>query len=237
MQRAVAIWLGRGDVVLEGPRQWRPAAVHLAEHMVAHGRVLHGEAVVDDSAVRLAQQHYAQGHQIVDTLDATLVALHLLPCTVDGLGAASDRDGAHAPLQPVVGVQHLLQLLLCDFYGLLVVLHVGFDVIAQLIMLLREQVLEREVRELRLVLPHAQAVREGRKDLQRLTRDGDALLDRHVLQCAHVVQPIGELDDDDAPILCHRNEHGTQILHLLVLRARLLQPHVLQVNLRTDHLG
>ena len=38
----------------------------------------------------------------------------------------------------------------------------------------------------------------------------------HVLERAHVVQPVGELDDDDPPIISHGNEHRAQVLDLLL---------------------
>ena len=43
---------------------------------------------------------------------------------------------------------------------------------------------------------------------------------RHELQRAHVVQPIGELDDDDAPVVGHRYEHRAQVLRLVRVRVR-----------------
>jgi len=44
--------------------------------------------------------------------------------------------------------------------------------------------------QLLLILPHAQPVRERREDLERLSRDGQPLVLRHMLQRAHIVQPV-----------------------------------------------
>ena len=35
------------------------------------------------------------------------------------------------------------------------------------------------------------------------------------------MQPVGELDDDNAPVLGHRDEHRVQILGLLIALVRL----------------
>ena len=58
-------------------------------------------------------------------------------------------------------------------------------------------VLERQVGQFGLVRPHAEAVGERREDLDGLARDAQLLVPRHVLERPHVVQSIGELDDDD----------------------------------------
>jgi hypothetical protein len=50
-------------------------------------------------------------------------------------------------------------------------------------------------------------VRERRVDLERLLRLLHLLLLAQVLDRAHVVQPVGELDQDDADVLRHRHDH------------------------------
>mmetsp|Transcript_8390 Transcript_8390/g.27437 ORF Transcript_8390/g.27437 Transcript_8390/m.27437 type:complete len:284 (+) Transcript_8390:1445-2296(+) len=80
--------------------------------------------------------------------------------------------------------------------------------------------LEGRLLELRLVLPHAEAVREGREDLERLARDLRALPRGHEPQRPHVVEPVRELDDHNAPVLGHGDEHGPHVLDLLLLRVR-----------------
>ena len=87
----------------------------------------------------------------------------------------------------------------------------------ELPVLLRLEVLEREVLELPLDLPHAEPMRERRVDLHRLARDALLLLRRQVLEGAHVVQPIGELDDHDPHVLGHGHEHLSDVLGLLLL--------------------
>ena len=60
-------------------------------------------------------------------------------------------------------------------------------------------------------------MRQGRVDLHRLVRDADLLVGWQGAQGAHVVQPIGELDDDHPHVLCHGQEHLPDVLRLLLL--------------------
>ena len=81
------------------------------------------------------------------------------------------------------------------------------DELGDLLVALRLQVAEREVLELPLDLPDAEAVGQRRVDLHRLLRGADALLGRLGVERAHVVEAVGELDDDDAR--CPRPWRGT----------------------------
>ena len=54
---------------------------------------------------------------------------------------------------------------------------------------------------------HAEAVRDGRVDFERFARDPFAPLRAQTAQRAHVVQPVGQFDDDDADIVHHRQQH------------------------------
>ncbi len=101
--------------------------------------------------------------------------------------------------------------------------------------LARVQRLEREVLELPLHLVDAEPVRERRVDLERLLRLLDLLLLAEVLDRAHVVQPVGELDQDDADVLRHRDDHlpvvlGLSVLPRLELAARQLRDAVDEVR-------
>ena len=61
---------------------------------------------------------------------------------------------------------------------------------------------------------------DGRIDLHRFERLFELLLRDHVFHRAHIVQPVGDLDEDDADVLRHRHEHFAEVFHLLVLAAR-----------------
>ena len=63
---------------------------------------------------------------------------------------------------------------------------------------------------------HADALGERRVDLHRLARDAPAALDlRDEVQRAHVVQAVGELDQQHADVAAHRQHQLAEILRLL----------------------
>ena len=77
-------------------------------------------------------------------------------------------------------------------------------------------VAEGEVFELAAQFAHAQPVRQRSEDVERLLRDFLALFGLQVLQRAHVVQAVGELDDDHADIGDHGEQHFADVLRLMV---------------------
>ena len=60
-------------------------------------------------------------------------------------------------------------------------------------------------------------MRQRRVDLHGLAGDAHLLVWRQVLEGAHVVEPIGQLDDDDSHVLGHGHEHLSDVLGLLLL--------------------
>jgi hypothetical protein len=78
--------------------------------------------------------------------------------------------------------------------------------------------LERQVLELALDARDAEPVRERGVDVARLAGDALRLVRRQVLERAHVVQPVGELDEDDAQVARHGEQHLAEVLGLLALR-------------------
>ena len=79
--------------------------------------------------------------------------------------------------------------------------------------------LERQVLELPLDLPDTQALGQRGVDLHRLAGDALLLLGRQRAERAHVVQPVGELDEHDADVLRHRQQHLADVLRLLLFVA------------------
>ncbi len=86
------------------------------------------------------------------------------------------------------------------------------------------QGLEREVFQLPLEFLHAEAVRERRVDLQGLGRDPALLRLGEDAEGAHVVQAVGELDQQDADVARHRDDHLADVLGLLLLPGPELEP-------------
>ena len=79
------------------------------------------------------------------------------------------------------------------------------------------QVLEGQLLQLAVERVQAEPVRDRRVDLERLARDAPALLRIDRVQRAHVVQPVGELDQDDAHVARHRQQHLAEVLGLRLL--------------------
>ena len=85
---------------------------------------------------------------------------------------------------------------------------------------LRLEIAERQLLELVLDLAHPQPVGDGRVDVARLLRDLDAALLRQVVQRPHVVEPVGELHQDDPDVVHHGEQHLAEVLGLPLLARR-----------------
>ena len=94
------------------------------------------------------------------------------------------------------------------------------DLGAQRFVGLRLEVAERQLLELVLHLAHPEAVGDRRVDVARLLRDLDAALLGQVAERPHVVQAVGELDEDDADVVDHRQQHLAEVLGLPLLARR-----------------
>jgi len=115
-------------------------------------------------------------------------------------------DGGHKPV--------VLRRLLVQRLGDLPVAH-------------RVQILQAEILQLPLHLLHTQPVGDGRIDLHGLEGFLLLLLRRLVLHGAHVVEPVGYLDEDHPDVLGHGHEHLAQVLHLLLLFGGVVYPRQL----------
>ena len=94
------------------------------------------------------------------------------------------------------------------------------DLGAQRLVRLRLEVAERQLFELVLDLAHAEAVGDRRVDVAGLLRDLDAALLGQVVERPHVVEPVGELDEDDPDVVHHRQQHLAEVLRLALLARR-----------------
>jgi len=63
-------------------------------------------------------------------------------------------------------------------------------------------------------LKNAQSIGNRRVDIHGFTRNTSALVGSHRVQRPHIVQTVGELNDDNADILYHRQHHFTKIFGL-----------------------
>ena len=200
VQRLIAVGPRHGDEVLDAAGHGRPRLMDDAERRVA---VL--DAVGDDP----------ERHEVVHLIQLDPLALELLVDAVE-------------PLQPAVHVQHrhlrfaqlgrngLLQIFDLHLDGLAAAL----DLRAERLVAVRIEILERQLLELVLDLAHAQPVGDGRVDVQRLLRRPQLPIFRHVLERPHVVQAVGQLHENDADVVDHRQQHLAEVLGLALLARR-----------------
>ena len=99
----------------------------------------------------------------------------------------------------------------------------------------RLEVLERQLLELVLDLAHPEPVGDRRVDVARLLRDLEPALLGQVVQRPHVVEPVGQLDEDHADVVDHRQQHLAEVLGLPLLARRELDRAELGHAL--DHVG
>jgi hypothetical protein len=96
-------------------------------------------------------------------------------------------------------------------------------------------VLERELLQLAIGLVEAEPMRNRRIDVERLGSDALALgaIDR--IHRAHVVQTVGELDEDDANVARHRQQHLAERLGLRFLARR--EAQLVELGQAVDQVG
>ena len=75
-------------------------------------------------------------------------------------------------------------------------------------------IFETEVFEFAANLAHAETVRDGGVDFERLAGDFLLAFGIEMLEGAHVVQAVGELDEDDADVVDHGEHHFAEVLGL-----------------------
>ena len=94
---------------------------------------------------------------------------------------------------------------------------------------------EGEVLQLPADRLDAQAVSQRRVDLQRLLGLLDLLLLAQIAERAHVVQPVGQLDEDHPDVLGHGDDHLADVLGLLFLDRA--EGHLRQLGDAVDEQG
>ena len=220
MNRTVIVLLRRGDVVLEASRNDRPRGVHDAERLIALGNI------ADDDP---------EAENIRKLLEADGLALHLAPNRISALAPARDLGGDTA-------VAELFGELLFNF-GDPAARCRGecFQPLAEHLVGVRIEFAERQILELVAHLLHAHAAGERSVDFKRLVGGAAPRLGRLVRQRAHIMQAIGELDQQNPNIVGDCQEELAQILGLLGLFGHEFEPLQLgqafdqEPNLVTEH--
>ena len=193
MQGLVAVGLGNRDVVLEATGQWLVQVVYGAEHAVA------GVDLVDDDA---------EGIHVHDLVEGAALAAHLLVDAIEVFLPAADL-AFDAIRSQAVG-QRLLDL----GDDLLAVATGALDRAVDQRGAHRVHRLEAEVFELHTHVVHAQPVGDGGVDLEGFLGDAPAFFAREHFQGAHVVQAVGQFDQDHADVAGHGHGHLLEVFGL-----------------------
>ena len=194
VQGLVQVELRGGDEVLEAPHNRRPDRVDRTKSGVA---------------VLLGPDDHPHSDQIVDVVELLATKHHLLVDAPHVLGAPS-----HLRLDP--HLREPCSELLLDLSEVDLTLgRPGRDHVVDLGVALRVQRGETQVLELLLEFAHAEPVSQGRVDVHRLPRRLLLLLSGERCDRPHVVQAIGELDDQDSNVVGHRDEHLADRCRLL----------------------
>ena len=153
---------------------------------------------------------HPEGEEVEDLVQGLVLVEHL---AVDGVGVL------HPAVDDVLDieiVQPLVDLVLGAAHEVLILLALGVQLGNDLVIADGVQILQRQVLQLPLDALHAQPVRDGGIDLHGLQGLLLLLGRRLILHGAHVVEPVGDLDEDHPDVLAHGDEHLPQVLHLLV---------------------
>ncbi len=168
--------------------------------------------------VAAALDDHAHRGQVVDLVELAALAGHLVVDRVEVLRAPGDLgrdvDLVELALENERRLAHVL-LAVGPALG---------DHLLDLLVLARMERPEREVLELPFDRVDAEAMGERRIDLERLARLAHLGLLPHVLDRPQVVEPVGELDQDHAEVLRHRDDELAVVLGLGLLAALELNP-------------
>jgi len=186
MQRLIKIRPGNGDVVLKSPGDGAPDVVDNAERGVTVALRI-GNNAHREKIVNLAETDFLAHDFAVHRVQTFYARFEL------GGNAGLDELGLDG------GLDFLEKFfveggLFADFF-------------LQRKERFRLEIAKRQVFEFTADHAHSQAECDGRIDVQRFTGDPLLLVGFEVFERAHVVEPVSQLDEHDANIGDHREEH------------------------------
>ncbi|MNY02377.1 hypothetical protein D3C86_1349490 [compost metagenome] len=194
---AIVVLLRRGDVILEATRHHAPAGVHDAQRPVAGGNI------VNQNAETVNIRKLLEGKRLRLHLAENRMRLFLPPFYV-----GPDQTVRHEKLTQLV-LDLLDQAFIARFQFLQAVRHrlIGF----------RVEITEGQVLQLVAHVLHAHAAGERRIDFHGLFGNAAALVGRHVFHGAHIVQAVGELDQENAHVVGNGEQQLAKVFGLFRL--------------------
>ncbi|MNK59060.1 hypothetical protein D3C87_781590 [compost metagenome] len=193
MQRLVAVQLADRNVILELSRHGLVQAVQGAQGHVTVGKAAH---------------HHAEAVHVQHLRERQMLAAHLFIDVVQGLFAACDVGLEFGHGQ---GAFHRFHDLVDHFAP---VAARRLDCFRQGAVAHRVQVRERQVLQLVVDVVQAEAVRDRHVHFHGLAGDAALFRRRHEVQGAHIVQAVGQLDEDHAHVGRHGQQHLAEVFRL-----------------------
>ncbi|MNM28426.1 hypothetical protein D3C81_389410 [compost metagenome] len=193
VQRLVAVQLADRDVILELARHGLVQAVQGTQGHVAVGKTVH---------------HHAEAVHVQHLRERQMLAAHLFIDVVQGLFAARHFC---VELGHGKGAFHRFHDLVDHFAPVAARRLDGFR---QGAVAHRVQVRERQVLQLVINVVQAEAVRDWHIHFHGLAGDAALFRRRHEVQGAHIVQAVGQLDQDHAHVGGHGQQHLAEVFRL-----------------------
>ena len=198
VQRLVHVLLGGGNIVLEPVGDRAQHIVDNAQNVVALQHGIHNDT------------HRVN---IVDLIKGASLHVHLAVNAVNAFYPSVDLRGDMLLLQPRLNaLDNIAEECLPIFFSQRKLLF--YFMISH-----RIKMFERKVLQLLLDTANPQPVCQRSVNFHRFQRLDTLLFRNSVVQGAHIVQPVCQLDNDDPDILCHRQQHFTHIFRLLLCAA------------------
>ena len=202
MQRLIHIGLGHSDIVFEAAGHRGIHGMHDPQNRIAVLHIIH-QCADGKQVINLIQCLVLVDHFFIDTEEMLRSAVNL----------AFDAGFIHFLLQVFYDILH--EFVPFFFFP--------FDLCCQIKECVRVQIFEAQVFHFGTNLGNTQSVGQGRIDIQGFLSLFFLFLRLHIVQGAHIVQPVRQFDQNYTDILCHGKEHLTVVFCLRFFLRRIGQ--------------
>ncbi|RMQ54470.1 hypothetical protein ALQ01_05585 [Pseudomonas savastanoi pv. glycinea] len=193
VQRAIAVFLGVGDVIVELFGNMPPQGVHNAQRGIA---------------IAHFRDQYTQRAHVIDLAECQAFALHFAPDGIDMFGSATDVSRHAGGLQFVVELGHDVADEALAVQPALV------QQLGDLLVLIRLQVAERQVFQLPLDMPDTQTMGQRCIDVEDFASHTIAFFVVGVLHRTNRAGTFGQFDQRNTNVVDHRHQHLAQVFDL-----------------------
>ena len=195
VQGLVLVGLGRSDVILDAPGDRFPLLVDSTQNGVTFLDVLY------DNAHR---------GQIVNLFQGLTLVFNLFIDGVEVLGSAENF-----PFN-LVRLHQILDFIDDYVDKFFTFRQLRADVVRKILVRFTVEIFQAQVFEFALDLRDTQSPCQRRVNIQRFVCHTLLSFLGKEVERTHIVQTVGEFDDDNAHVLCHSNENFTEIFRIFV---------------------